>query len=479
MGRPLGCIMAWGFVFLLQWHGFAADEVVSGDPDSAGERILAITDLILEKHIDPPTRQQMVLSGLQAVYRAEKRLPPHDLSRRISELSDRKQLAGILDTTGAEFNTRKGFEAIVMNGLLESLPGGGVWIDEEESKVQGQLATNKYVGVGVALGMNQEEKRASIVTVIKNGPAWHGGAKPEDIILTIEGQSTESKNLQEVVQELRGKEGSKLTIVVRQPKANESRELKLTRGRVFIPTLAGSRKTPDDEEVYTLGSAPEFALVRITQFGPSTLHELKQVEPKLRDSIRGVILDLRAGGGLLHDCVLVADALLTDGVIGHLRTPESRQTFKADSGTLFQDLPIVVLTSKYSEVSAVFLAAALQDQGRAIIVGEPTVGRRYVRSDVTIPGRKGQIRIATGILERGDGTSLLGMEQNQHRIPRIEAGRPVDQKQKPTFILPDHVVPFQPVRTDAPEAMIDKAVEVLRKSSRTEPSSEKPMKVSG
>lgn len=480
MGRVFGLVMAWGFVLLLQSQGIAAEDGKPVVSDSVGERILTITDVILEKHIDPPTRQQMILSGMQAVYRAEKRLPPHDLSQRISGLSDRKQLAAIVNGMGAEMNRRKDFEHVLVAGLMDSLPGGGAWINEEEGKVQGQLAANKYVGVGIALGMNQEEKRASIMTVIKNGPAWQVGAKTKDIILSIDGRSTESKNLEEVVKELRGEEGSTVTMVVRQPDAKENRELKLTRGRVFIPTLEGMRKTADLEDVYTLDAAPEFALIRITQFGPSTLHELKQAETKLRgDNIRGIILDLRTGGGLLHDCVLIADALLSEGVIGHVRTPESTETFKAGSGTLFQDLPIVVLVSRYSEASAVFLTAALQDRGRATIVGEPTVGKKYVRSDIKVPGREGQIRIATGILERGDGTSLLGVEENEFPVRMVLTGRPLNQKQKPTFIVPDHVVASQPMPTDPEKALIEKAIEVLRKSSGVEASPEKPMKVSG
>jgi C-terminal peptidase prc len=402
------------------------------------------------------------------------------LSRRISEISDRKQLAAIVDGMGAEMNRRKDFEHVLVAGLMDSLPGGGFWIDEEQGKVQGQLAANKYVGIGIALGMDQDEKRASIMTVIKNGPAWHAQAKPKDIILTIDGQSTEGKDLTEVVQELRGEEGSQFTMVVRQPDAKENRELKLTRGRVFIPTLEGTRKTPDEETVYTLDAAPEFALIRILQFGPSTLHELKQVEPQLRaENVRGIILDLRTGGGLLHDCVLVADALLSEGIIGHVRTPESKQTFNAGSGTLFEDLPMVVLVSRHSEASAVFLTAALQDLGRAVVVGEPTEGRKYVRSDVKVPGHEGQFRIATGVLERGDGTSLLGLDESQRLIPLIEAERPAAQKQKPTYIRPDHVSVFQPMRTEGQDALINIAVEILRKASGTAASAEKPLKVSG
>ncbi len=356
-------------------------------------------------------------------------------------------------------------------------------IEAKENKIQSQLAANRYVGVGIALSMDKEEKRASIMTVIRNGPAWHGGMKAKDIILTIDGESTESKDLVQVVEELRGEAGSEVTIVVRQPQAEESRELKLTRGRVFIPTIAGIGKTADDEPVFVIESAKEFALVQINQFGPSTLHELKQVEAKLRgENIRGIILDLRSegGGGLLHDCVLVADALLKAGVIGHVRDADKTQTFKAKSGTLFQDLPIVVWVSRHSETTAVFLTAALQDQGRAVIVGEPTVGKRFVRSNVKLPGREEQIQIATAVLQRGDGTPLLGREENQYPMPLVLEGQTVSPKGRPGFIIPDHVVLMtNRDRKEVESSLLNKSLEVLRKVTGQESTPPKPKPVSG
>ena len=84
-------------------------------------------------------------------------------------------------------------------------------------------------------------------------------------------------------------------------------------------------------------SAKDIALIRIKSIGPSTLHELRKVEAKLRsENIRGIVLDLRFGGGLLHDLVMVADSLLDGGVIGHVRSLDSVKTYEARPGALFR-----------------------------------------------------------------------------------------------------------------------------------------------
>jgi len=467
----------------LSTHGvFATDEDANKSPKnrtSFESRILTLTDVVLQKHIDPPTRQQMILAGTKALYQADKRQIPKGLSQRVSDLAKPEQFEEFLKDIQTEFGALRNTEVILTQGLLSSLPCGAHLVDAETNMVQGQLAANRYVGIGIALTMNKKENFPAIPTVIYNGPAWRAGVKSGDMILKVNGQTMQSKNLVHAVQHLRGEEGSEVTIEVRQPGSQKSRKLKMTRGRVFIPTVEGTRKISEGEWQYKLGSADDIAYVRIKNIGSSTLHELRQVEAKLRDqNMKGIILDLRGGGSVLHDTIMVADSLLDGGVIGQIQSLDSLKKHEARPGALFQNIPMVVLVGKQTSPGSVFLTAALQDNHRAIVIGEPTSGQTYVRSNVPLPYRHDHILMATALMQRGDGTTLLVPRFRSPRLPKINVGKTTQPIKRPGFIMPDHsVVPRQRAvnrskgSTNSP--ILAKATEVLRSMQSQIPSQSK------
>ena len=430
---------------------------------SVESRAVVVANTILQQHIDPPTRQEMILSGAKAVYRASDQTPPAGLSERISQLSADDEFADYLNSLRAKLELPD-FERILINGMLQAVPGGGGLVESPDVKVQQQLAANRYVGIGIALALDNDEM-PFISKVFYDGPGWKAGIKADDMILEIDGVSTKSMGLADVVKLLRGEEGTEVTLIVQQPDA-EPRTLTIIRGVTFIPTVEGSQQETAGEWQFTIDSADDIALLRFRSIGPSTLHELRKAEAKLRGkNIRGIVLDLRSGGGILHDTVMLADQLLDGGTIGHIRTLKATTTHEARPGCLFQGVPLAVLISKHSNADRVFLTAALQDQGRAVVIGEPTVGETYVNSYVSLPGGD-QIRLATGIMQRADGTTLLN--PSKYRWVPIDAHQVANPPTKPAknnlpYILPDHVVSLAAnegaVTTDA---QLDKAIQVLR-----------------
>ena len=476
MRRKLCCVTV--LVLGLSASGALAASGDSKDaPHESTSFAVAIMDLVLQKHIDPPTRQAMVLAGTKALYRADDRIAPKGLSSRVSELAKPDQIAEYLDTVFAEFEKLPDPQGIWIRGAVQGVPGGVFLIDAQSSKVRQQLAANRYVGTGIGLTMDKKQKRPAISKVFLNGPAWRAGIKVKDVILEIDGKPTVSRGMNQVVEQLRGEAGSDVTVVVRQPDAEESRTLSVTRGRVFIPTVLGHREISEGKWQYTIDSAPEIAVVRINSIGPSTLHELRQVEATLRQKdVRGIVLDLRSGGGILHDVVMVADGLLDGGMIGHVRSLDSVKTYEASPGALFQDLAMVVLVKKFTNADRVFLTAALQDQGRAIVVGEPTSGQTYVNSIVPVPGRDELVRMAVAVMQRGDGTTLLVPRSGSSPSQLLEVAaderrnlEEVKARKRPGFIMPDHVVVAagseQTVVAGSEQAgatMLNKAIEVLR-----------------
>ncbi len=480
----------------------AAEEQPTTESTSFESRILAITDTVLANHIDPPTRQQMILNGVKSLYRASHQAPPTDLSslsERVSELASAADMTEYLGRIRVEFRELDEIESILTNGMLMALPGGSFLIDAKTNDVQEQVLNNRYVGTGIALAMNREEELPQITKAFAHGPARKAGAKSLDLILEIDGESTTSKDLKHVVGKLRGEAGSQVTVVVRQPDSPESRRLTVTLGRVFIPSVEGVREGDDGEWQYTLDSAEDIALLRFKSIGPSTLHELRKISANLLggeenaeekekererergERIGGVVLDLREGGGILHDIVMVVDGLLDGGTIGHIRSRDSTITHEARPGELFfQDLPIVILVSRHTSAGSVLFAAALQDNERAIIVGEPTAGETYVNSIIPVPDRQDKLQLATAVMLRGDGTPLLPVRfaQSASREFRIsEAAK--EETKRLGFIMPDHVVHASVDGNSASDPILNKAVEILRTAKRQAASSSRNDEVSG
>lgn len=447
----------------------------AGQATSAEARVLTITDSILQNHIDPPTRQEMLLAGVKALYRASDQPTPNGLSKRISELATTGRILAYLHTIHTEFKQLPSCTEVLINGMFDAVPGGGGLINAGEAKVQAQLAANRYVGIGIALSMSKAELPI-ISTVFYNGPAWKTGVKTDDVILEIDGEPTAKNELADAVKRLRGEAGTDVTVLVQQPDS-KPRELKITRSVTFIPTIEGYRKVSDGQWQYTIDSAHDIALLRIKRIGPSTLHELRKVEASLRTKeIRGIVLDLRVGGGMLHDTVMLADQLLDGGTIGYVRTLEEVTKHEARPGCLFQNTPMAVLIAEYSNADRVFLTAALQDQQRAVVIGEPTFGETYVNSHVPTPGGD-QFRLAIGVMQRADGTTLLRPKLNRWTLNVVV---PVENKankkvhNKPPGIIPDHIVRYAGKQRSAAEQeqisdpMLATAIEILHNTAQAE-----------
>ena len=207
----------------------------------------------------------------------------------------------------------------------------------------------------------------------------------------------------------RGEQGSELRLKLKQA-GEVARELTVVRDRTFIPTVEGIQQLSVRDWQYRLKKYPDFAYLRLVRIGPSTVHELKKIESKLRsEPLKGIIVDLRTGGGLLHDVVMVADQFLDKAVIGHVQSKDSKVTHETNDGSLFRDTPMVVLVSANSGPDRVYLAAALQDLKRATIVGQPTQLSAFVRSHIETR-RWRQATVGYGRLTKSQRDSALAIQ---------------------------------------------------------------------
>jgi len=426
-------------------------------PADFARRIGEITDAVLEHHIDPPARQQMILGGIKAVYKAVGLPAPRGLSQRVSALSTPDQLATLLADIWPKSTAKPAavtkLEEVFFEGLLAGVPGGARLISAKERKVEEQFKGNRYVGIHIALTTDDQEKRPSMAEVYVGGPADRAGARPGDLIEQINGVDTKGMDLRDAVDRLRGDEGTDVTVTVRQPKEPKSRTMKITRGQLPHPTISGVRKRSAGGWDIRLDGPDPIGYLRITEVGASTPHELRKLARPLEgQGDWGLILDLRGlGGNSLHEAVLLADSLLAGGVIGRVQTSQREVVYQADSDALFGTSPIAVLVDQNTFGTAEWLAAALQDNHRAIIVGTPTFSATYpafddaerwtnLRSIVTIGDGSWSIELTTGRLERGDGRPISGEAEVSRAGNRNSLPRPMDPAKIKTGVKPDHMV---------------------------------------
>lgn len=478
-----------------------------GDRDEAKsaaaiERTLDVIDLVLEHHIDPPTRPEMMQRIANDFCRHINRAIPQEFAQLADNCANRdrsrrfltrldtdlapeiaafnagestkpkvvppvrptRRLRGVADGD----NVRVTFEGLLQEALSTLVPGGLEVLETKELKVQEQFQANRYVGIGVALG-SSDDGDTYFARLFAGAPAEKGGIVEGDSIESIDGRSMKGLKLTEIVERLRGPQGTTLTIAVRSKGAAQSRTLTITRDVVPRSTVNGWGYV-EGRSVYRVSSTSTVAYIRIGEIGGSTVDELRRVEQQLtEEGVKALVLDLRdTHGDAHHFAVLLADALLDGGTIGRIRTRERVQEFVADRECLFRGWPLAILINDGASNNATWLAAALKDNRRAVLVGAIARCKPYVYTSFLLPGGMQSLRLATGILERPSGKLLVQSTSN----PRNEQ-RPPGASHEWT-VYPHHVIASAPVYVGVPgnltirvlsggpdEAGVKKACELL------------------
>ena len=232
-------------------------------------------------------------------------------------------------------------------------------------------------GIGITIERT-EDKKVMIIAVQDGSPAGIGGIRPGDQILEIDGKNMVDSSLADVVHMLRGRVGAPVSLGVLRPSEGRKVTALLQRGRIIPTTVAYERDG-------------NLALIHLTGFNTATTDTLAQAVDKARADIgpelAGIIIDMRNNrGGLLDQAEGVADLFVGDGIIFSTkgRHPDSQHTYRSESRDWASDLPIAVLVNGNSASAAEIVAAALQDRGRAVVIGTTSYGKGTVQTVVRL-----------------------------------------------------------------------------------------------
>jgi C-terminal peptidase prc len=376
-------------------------------PPPFAHRLWTVMDLVREKHPEPPARADMMLTAVEGVLAAAKTPVPDDLRRRVRQVETREQLTALLKEVwprGDGAPEADVLEAAALEGLFKAVPGHGVYSPPDEARVADQISGNRYVGTGIQIRLHPDEKYPQIVVPFRGAPAQKAGIKPEDLIIEVDGKSTHELPIRKVVDMLRGEEGTTLTVVVRAPGSDEKRTVKMTRSVVPFEHVMGYRRASEDAWDYLIDSKGAVGYARVDSCSSSTPHELRQVERRLRaQGARALVLDFRSSRGEseLHNGTLLADALLDGAALWRLHeTGQQVREFRSGRDCLFRGWPLAVLVNDTIDTTEGGVVAALQDNGRAVLVGEVTRVGGFVTSRIPMPDGQGALTFRTGRLER-------------------------------------------------------------------------------
>lgn len=253
-----------------------------------------------------------------------------------------------------------------INGLITSLGDEGHtrFLTPEEMKDQETNISGKFYGIGAHVGV--KDGLPIIVAPFEGSPAEKAGVRAGDIIIEVNGEDVTALPLNEVVDRIRGEEGTEVTIAVFRPDENKSLEFTIVRAEINIPAA-------------TWGMVPgtDVALVRMNQFSDNLKDELvKALEAAKKAGAKQLVVDVRNNpGGLLDQAIKVTSQFVKDGdVLLQEDAQGQREPFEVEPGGVATDIPIVVLINRGSASAAEIFAGAIQDNQRGQIIGETTFG---------------------------------------------------------------------------------------------------------
>jgi carboxyl-terminal processing protease len=342
-----------------------------------------------------------------------------------------------------------------IDGMLETLDPHSSFMTPEIFKEMQTETRGSFGGVGFEITIR--DKVLTVVAPIEDTPASRAGIQSGDQILRIDGKSTKGMNLMDAVKLMRGLEGTKVTITIIRTGFTEPKDLTLT--RAIIPIRSVRSKMIEEGYGY----------LKINQFIEKTHSDMKANLEKLESkdgTLKGLILDLRNDpGGLLDQAVKVADEFLDSGMIVYTegRVEGQKMKFHAKNKSKVRDYPMIVLVNAGSASASEIVAGALQDHGRAVILGTPTFGKGSVQT--IIPLEDGSaIRLTTARYYTPSGRSI----QAQGIVPDIiVADLPLGARKgpPPRFIrekdLEHHLQREGVVPDKPPEKKPDESIEKL------------------
>lgn len=318
-----------------------------------------------------------VNSQTQAFFRES----PKELVDEVWQIIDRQYVDGTFNkvnwqTVRKDYlsrsytNNEQAYKAI--REMLEKLKDPYTrFMDPEEFKSLQVDTSGELIGIGIQIGADEKTKQLTVISPIEDTPAFAAGLLAKDVITKIDGKSTKGMDVNQAVSLIRGQPGTSVRLSVLRN--GQQKEFQIKRARIEIhPVKYTYQKSPIGGVGY----------IRLNQFSANAATEMRDAIKDLETKqVNGYILDLRNNpGGLLLSGVEIAQMWLNDGTIVSTVNRQGKQDIEKSNHRALTNKPLVVLVNDGSASASEILSGALQDNKRAVLVGEKTFGKGLVQS---------------------------------------------------------------------------------------------------
>ncbi len=253
-------------------------------------------------------------------------------------------------------------------GLLSNLDAHSAYLDKKHFKELQIQTSGEFGGLGITVGMR--DGALTVIAPLEGTPADKAGLKAGDIILKIDDKSTLDMTLDEAVNLMRGKPGTKIKLTIFRKGESKPFVVEITRAIIKVKSVYAKHILK-----------PQYLYIRITNFDKKVVNAVKKII-KQNLHTKGIVIDLRNNpGGLLDQAVGLSDLFIDRGIIVSQkgRVKSENRVYKAHSFGTIKDIPLVVLVNGGSASASEIVSGALQDHKRAVIVGEKTFGKGSVQ----------------------------------------------------------------------------------------------------
>jgi carboxyl-terminal processing protease len=381
----------------------------------------------------------------------------------------------------------------MINGGLRRLDPHSEYFNEEDLADFETLSEGHFGGIGVQLDRDPTVPYLKVASPMPGTPAYEAGVQADDLILKVGDRSTENMSIPEARKLITGPPGTQVTLTILHDGASKPRDVTLTRAVIELHPVLGVARDPADPTRwdFMVDKENRIAMIRLIGFNEKSDKELRAaVEQAERDGARALVLDLRDnGGGLLGQAVAISDLFLTGGVIVATkdRRGDGRSWSAKADGTVFTPAdrrPMAVLVNGGTASASEIVAAALQDHGRAVVVGERTYGKGSVQKVFPMPDGRGAVKLTTETWQTPAGRTIHrwpdateaddwgvrpdpGLEVKltlEQRLEQVKYWRAVDTvRGKPGMVkdAPNGPAPAAPAK-EYRDPVLEKALEHLR-----------------
>ena len=288
-----------------------------------------------------------------------------------------------------------------IKGMLSGLDPHSTFYTQDEYESAKESTSGEFAGLGIEV--TADRGFIKVISPIDGSPAEKAGLKPGDNIIQIDDIAVQTIDTDKAIKMLRGDVGTTVTIKVLRDQSNTPLTFEIIRD--VIKTKSVQYETLNDSIAY----------VRLSQFQEGSTKEVESAIKEMqthaiakKGAIKGMILDLRNNpGGLLDEAVSLSDLFIQNGLIVYTkgRAEHAQESFSATKGDLLAGAPIIVLINSGSASASEIVAGALQDQKRALVVGEKSFGKGSVQTVIDLADGQG-LKYTSARYYTPNGTSI-------------------------------------------------------------------------